>query len=177
MDIFAHMLWTNVVYRKKYIDDKKNRLWAVFFGVVPDLVSFVPATIYGFFHLGQGQMMSLIDSQVWVFVWARNSYNFTHSLVVFSLAVILVCIIRKGKIYWPMFGWLIHILIDIPSHKNFYETPFLYPFSNYKFDHGVSWSNPIYMLVNYGLLAIIYLIIFFSYKQYLKNKAKNEQIS
>lgn len=165
MDVFAHALWTNVVYFKKYKNDLKDRLWAVFFGVAPDLVSFTPAIIYAFlFSAGGNQLMRLASSDMWVFVWARTSYQYTHSLVIFLGATLIVTALRKGKIYWPMLGWLLHILIDIPTHHDFYETPFLYPLSNYHFHYGISWAEIHFMIVNYSLLAIFYILIFTVWK-------------
>ncbi len=171
MDIFAHMLWTNVVYRKNYLTDIKSRLWAVFFGVAPDLVSFVPATLYGFFHLEHDWLAALANSQEWVFVWARNSYNYTHSFVIFGIALVIAYTVRKGKIYWPLFGWALHIAIDILTHKDFYETPFLSPLSHFTNHYSVRWSEPTFMVINYGLLAVFYILIFSVWsKKYAKNK-------
>ena len=170
MDVLAHSLWTNLVFYKKYKNDLRDRLWAVFFGLAPDLVSFIPATLYAFFSAGGDQLIRLSSSNLWMFVWARNSYNYTHSLVIFLIVLVLVTAIRKGKVYWPMLGWALHIGIDIFSHKGFYETPFLFPFSKYRFDHGMSWSNPNFMLINYGLLISIYLFLLYFAK--IKNPKK-----
>ncbi len=160
MDVIAHSLWTNLAFYKKYQTNLKSRLWAVFFGVAPDLVGFTPAFFYMLFS-GQKFGPSVFNSGVWVFRFAAEAYNYTHSLVIFLFAAALVAGLRKGKIYWPMFGWALHILIDIPSHKGFYETPFLFPLSGYRFDHGVSWAHPIYMAVNYSALVVCYLILYF----------------
>lgn len=176
MDIFAHILWTNLVYRKKYLVEAKNRLWAVFFGVAPDLVSFIPATIYAFFHFGSGsQMIALANSNIWVFTWARESYNYTHSLVTFAVAFLLMLAINKGKIWWPIFGWALHICIDIFTHHNFYETPFLYPLSNFKNHYGISWAEPHFMIVNYSLLVASYILIFILWRRRKNNPNAGNQ--
>jgi hypothetical protein len=159
MDVFAHALWTNAVFYKKYRAEKLQRYIAMAFGVLPDLVVFTPAFLYGIFsgsHFSEGSF----NSALWVFRYAAWGYNYTHSLVIFAAAMIIVIFIRKGKQYWPMWGWALHILIDIPSHKGFYETPFLFPLSGYKFDHGVSWGHPLFMLINYSALALVYLVWF-----------------
>ncbi len=74
MDILAHALWTNLAYYKKYPKDVKNRLWAVFFGVLPDLISFTPSTLYIlFFHreMFSNYKLSLeLGQSMWVFRWA-----------------------------------------------------------------------------------------------------------
>lgn len=160
MDVFAHALWTNAVFYKKYAAEKTQRYIAVAFGLMPDLLVFTPAFLYGIFSR-QHFSMEAFNSQVWVFRYAAAGYQFTHSLVIFAAAMIIVAVVRRGRQYWPMWGWALHILIDIPSHRGFYETPFLFPVSGYKFDNGVSWAHPTFMLVNYSLLALVYLFWFF----------------
>lgn len=172
MDIFAHGLWTNLAYTKKYKTDIQSRLWAVFFGVMPDLISFTPATIYSLLFHPKFDMAAALYSQNGVFTWARESYNYTHSLVTFALAVVIVLIIRKGKMYWPLLGWALHIFIDIFTHPDFYSTPFLYPLSNFKNHYGISWANPYFMAVNYGSLAVLYILWFTLWR---KKKADDGQ--
>lgn len=169
MDIFAHVLWTNVAFKKKYRFDRKQRYIAALFGVLPDLVAFTPIFVYALFS-GRKLGPAGFEGSGWIYQWAPHVYQYSHSLVIFALAVIIVTTIRRGKIYWPMFGWMLHILIDIPSHKGFYETPFLFPLSNYHFHHGLSWADPTYMIVNYSALAVVYLFIFLYYDR--KEKAK-----
>ncbi len=163
MDVFAHMLWTNVVYYKKYQNQVKDRLFAVFFGVIPDLVGFTPAFFYMLFS-GNQFGPSAFNSDLWVFKFAAYSYNFTHSAVIFALVALSVYAFRNRKFYWPMFGWLLHIIIDIPTHKGFYETPFLFPLSGYKFTHGMSWGHPVFMVTNYSALILAYVLIFLFFK-------------
>ncbi len=170
MDIFAHTAWTNVVFYKKYRLDKINRFVAVLFGVLPDLLSFVPVFIYGFF--ARKGFMELVGSTAWPVRFASESYNYTHSIVIFGaifLVVYLWRLIRKNAlgnhmyqsaIYYPLFGWLLHILIDIPTHHGFYETPFLFPLSEARFSYGVSWGTPWFMIVNYSALALTYMVWF-----------------
>lgn len=162
MDIFAHALWTNIVYFKKYKAEVRNRFIAVAFGVVPDLLSFVPFFVYAIFS--RKEFFDLMGSGVGVARYASESYNYTHSIVFFALVFILIGLGRKiwkkSFVYWPIFGWLLHILIDIPSHRGFYETPFLFPLSGYKFSHGVSWGHPVFMIINYSALAAVYLVWF-----------------
>lgn len=162
MDVFAHTLWTNVVFYKKYRLEKLNRFIAVLFGVLPDLFSFTPVFIYSF--VTNTEFFELIEKGNWVVRYASESYNYTHSVFFFSIVVFLVFLVRKmfnkSAFYWPMWGWLLHILIDIPTHKGFYETPFLFPLSGFKFSHGISWGHPIFMIINYSALAAVYLFWF-----------------
>lgn len=162
MDIFAHSLWTNVVFYKKLRLEKFQRFWAILFGVLPDFASFVPVFIY--MLVTRSEFFDIVGSDSWVVRYASESYQYTHSLVIFLCAVFLVFLLRKlmhkSAIWWPMFGWLIHILIDIPTHKGFYETPFLFPLSPYRFTEGISWGHPTFMIINYSALLVVYLVWF-----------------
>jgi hypothetical protein len=71
---------------------------------------------------------------------------------------------------WEMGGWLVHILCDIPTHSyRFYPTPIFWPLSSWKFN-GFSWGVWWFMLLNYSALFIVFLIIYFKKKKFLKNK-------
>ena len=160
MDILAHGLWTNAVFYLKYKRDKKQRLLAVLFGVLPDIVSFTPLVIYIIFT-GVRFSPGLFQGQhFWPFDYAVQSYNFTHSAIIFALVMLIITIIRKGKAYWPLWGWGFHIAIDIFTHPNFFSTPFLYPLSNYRNYYAIRWTHPVFMLINYALIVIVYVIIF-----------------
>lgn len=175
MDIFAHTAWTNAVFYKKYRLDRLNRFIAVLFGIVPDLLSFAPVFIYGFF--ARKGFMELVGSDAWPVRFASESYNYTHSIVIFLSVFILISLYRflkrgqfgeriyKTVIYYPLFGWLLHILIDIPTHKDFYETPFIFPLSDARFSHGISWAHPTFMIINYSALALVYLIWFLIFRK------------
>ncbi len=157
MDILAHALWTNLAYYKKYKYDLKDRLWAVFFGIMPDLISFTPVTLWAFFNHPRFDMQTALTSHAWVYVWARESYNYTHSLVSFAVVVLIVLAFRKGRMYWPLVGWFLHIFIDMFTHPDFYRTPIFYPLSNFHNPYGITWANPIFMLVNYTAIALLYI--------------------
>ncbi len=172
MDIFAHSLWTAAAAKganknKKLIEKNKGPLRAgvtAFWGVAPDLFAFgfpFLASLY-FFITGQINLsnaashrwFNLPESANWIAKLPPHLYQISHSLVIFSVVFLVVWTIRRRP-YYEMLGWLLHILIDIPSHSaNFYPTPFLWPISDFKFLYGVSWGNQIYMIINYSLLAL-----------------------
>lgn len=173
MDVFAHTLWTNAVFHLKYARQRKMRYLAAFFGVVPDLIGFAPMFVYMVFS---GRIFSEqfpFAETNWTFGFAREAYNYTHSLVIFASVFAVVMIIGNLYLYykrkplykfwffWPMLGWAFHILIDIPTHPDFFNTPFLFPLSDYKVTSGVSWGHPVFMAVNYSLLILAYIAIWY----------------
>lgn len=192
MDILAHGLWVaaaaKVINLKIYSasvrdtspakrDDVPrhsaalNPWFIAFWGVFPDLFTFtIP---FAWLILGP-----LIGDQVprlgppesgeplptdshWVFHLASTLYNYSHSIAIFFAVIALIRVIHK-RIPWELGGWLLHILIDIPTHSyQFYPTPFLWPLSDWK-HNGISWAIPWFMIVNYSSLVIIFLLLFFN---------------
>lgn len=164
MDVFSHALWTNLLYYSSYKQRVKDRLLAVFFGVAPDLVSFTPTTLYLLFH--RISFPRTVDQfpDLAIFKYAVYSYNFTHSLVIFSAFFLIVLVFRRGKIYWPIFGWLFHIVLDIFTHKaEFFATPILFPISNSKYLHEFSWADPKFLVINWLVLLLLYGLIIADY--------------
>ncbi len=183
MDVFAHVLWTNALFHLKYRRQRRLRYLAAFFGVVPDLIGFAPLFIYLIFsgRFFSGESFPF-NSTNWTFGFAERAYDFTHSLVIFTFCFVMVLLIVNlykyfkskqdavlGKykfwFFWPMLGWALHILIDLPTHPDFYNTPFLFPLSDYKYTGGVAWSHPTFMAINYGLLIAAYIGIYIYQKK------------
>ncbi|MDO8460612.1 MAG: hypothetical protein Q7S74_05860 [Nanoarchaeota archaeon] len=161
VDIISHGLWSFLAFRKL---KERKEIWAgIFFGIMPDLLSW---TIYSIYLLFIGTIPYGKPNPWELPQWAFMLYNISHSLI--------ICVIFLGFIYtltkeFPIYtlGWPLHILIDIPTHsKEFLPTPFLWPISNWKFP-GISWSNPWLFLLDCGLL-----IIFFIYTYLIKRKTK-----
>ncbi len=163
MDILAHMLWANYGAQAGNLKLKKekkpliNLTWVTFWSVFPDLFAFaipiviaIPAIIMNGFNLTRPDMFGL----------PATLYQYSHSLVLWAIIFIFVWILAKRP-RLELLGWLLHILIDIPSHSaTFYPTPFLFPISEYRFKDGISWSNTTFMIINYSLLLIVSLYIF-----------------
>lgn len=167
MDIFAHGLWGGVTFGRK-------RLFglAMLFGVLPDLLSFGPLFLM---RLSSGTLKfgkpNLAEIPGWVF----TSYNISHSLFT---ALVLYFLIRyfSKNLSFAFLVYPLHILCDIPTHsKSFFPTPFLFPVSNIKVD-GISWADPVFMLVNYSAIVTAYTL-FFIWKFRIKKKSKIVAIS
>lgn len=175
MDIFAHTLWAAV--GAKGINAASHRRafnvgWTAFFGVFPDLFAFgfTFLTALPTFLSDRGFHRSSLSGL------PHELYNYSHSLVIWAAVFLLVWAIRK-KPWLPLFGWALHILIDIPSHViSFYPTPFLFPLSGYRFPYGIQWSNKWYMIINYVALAAVWMYILVRYirrrqaQKYLSSK-------
>ena len=171
MDIFAHTLWTAAGAKKgnEIAEHKKGKFhinvaWAAFWGVFPDLFAFTWPFLIRFYYLANGGLAlnkffgrriegAVYDNGLSI---AHTLYNYSHSLVIWALVFGAVWLFYKRPRY-ELLGWALHILIDIPSHVlSFFPTPFLFPISDYKFSHGIQWSNQYFMMVNYTLLCLVW---------------------
>lgn len=173
MDVLAHGLWTAAAARAGNIKLKKTlNLWrTVFWGVFPDLLAFTLPFAWFFLNIATGQM-SLSDfprpdpeggppsaaGKFFESGMVHLLYSLSHSLVIFLMIFAVVWTIYRRPIL-ELLAWLLHILIDIPTHSyQFYPTPFLWPVSRVQVD-GHSWAEPIFMLINYSALAIVYVLL------------------
>jgi hypothetical protein len=105
--------------------------------------------VTGTFTPGKPELNTIPD-------WLFTAYDLSHSLVVAG-AVWLVLWFTARWIAVPFSAWLIHILLDIPTHtRAYFPTPFLWPFSDYTFD-GFSWGQGWFMLLNYSCLLVLAL--------------------
>ena len=154
MDVVAHGLWGGALF---YPQKRATFIAGVLLGMAPDLLSF------GVFHVTHPAWLSerllgnisgppaLASLPPYVF----HAYNFTHSLVVWALALLLLWALIK-KPPWLLAAWLLHILCDIPTHvASYFPTPFLWPLPT-PFVNGVPWSTPWLMVTNYAALIVVY---------------------
>lgn len=173
MDILAHGLWGMVA--AKTVNLKKARpikvYWAMFWGFFPDLFAFsLPFLVFLYQVLTGNASVQTIRpprdveaGNVRTFPLlslAMTLYQYSHSLIIFAAAFGLVWLILRRPVF-ELMGWLLHILMDIPTHSyKFFPTPFLWPISNYKFN-GIPWGTWQFEAVNYSLLLLAFLILYF----------------
>lgn len=182
MDVFSHGLWSGAIFKGINLKKEKklSAKWAVFWGVFPDVFAFASLFIWLFWQLISGSMNfadwprpdatePIQSDTLFIFRLTNFLYSLTHSLAVFLIVFGFLFLIFRRPI-WELLAWLAHILVDIPTHTyQFYPTPFLWPFSDIKFD-GFSWGVPWFVFSNYFLLAAVYFYL------YLRKKKKAKEI-
>jgi hypothetical protein len=167
MDIISHALWSGALFKSINLKIKKRKFnfWlAAFFGVFPDVFAFVIPGIIFFFIIIFQEGFNFINLPIIIQSPPYSDiiymlYNISHSLIIFSVVFLIIYLIFKKPI-WIMFGWLLHILIDIPTHLiGHFPTPFLWPISNFKINGLIYWREPAFMILDVVLLIIVYWII------------------
>jgi len=147
MDTPAHFFWTYLAFFR----NKALRL-ALLFAILPDILSWGILMISSWFTgIGFDHNLSLIPK------WAFTLYGITHSIFVFTAVFLLLWMITK-KVPIYAFAWLMHIIMDIPTHsKEFLGTPFLWPVSDWLFP-GLSWGTPAFMMTNYTVIILLMIL-------------------
>ncbi len=166
MDIISHGLWGAVSIGRK---SRKSFLLAFFFGIAPDLFSFGIFFVQRLFTVGLDFHKGGHPDIESIAPYVNTLYNFTHSLVIFSVIFFATWLFFERPIY-EMFAWMFHILLDIFTHSyEFFPTPFLYPISDFKVN-GISWGHPIIFFPNVILLVIAYFWWYWKHRQINRSK-------
>ena len=156
MDILSHGLYGGVALGRK----NKKSFWTAFmFGVFPDAFAFGLPMSHLLLSLLVGEQAEFIRGPEGGYAnipqYVFTLYDISHSLVIFTVAFLLVCAIRR-KPLWEMSAWGLHVVMDIFTHSDqFFPTPFLWPFSDF-YVNGISWGQPIIFFPNVTLLALAY---------------------
>ena len=130
MDVFSHWLWSMAITRKKIS-------WKISgpMGVLPDLLAFIPASIY---RMANGIPRQSVDDDTVTsdMPVAWEIYQWTHSLTIVAFLYGCAYYFLKSKGHEKpgymagifVLPWLFHILIDIPGHTlRFFPDPCFSP--------------------------------------------------
>ncbi len=187
MDIFSHGLWASAGARIINIkSERKLNFWrAAFWGIFPDLFAFIIPFAWMIFQLLSGdrtptfrppQDEPVPPNRHWTLELASQLYNVSHSVVIFIAVFVVVFFLwryllgRRAPI--EIFGWLLHIFMDIPTHSyRFFPTPVFWPLFGWKFD-GTSWATPQFLVINFSFLIIVYFFLWF----YKKRKSNSQRL-
>lgn len=150
MDTVSHGFWGALFWR--------TDLWllAVLFSILPDIIAQGPRVLYNLSQKRVFKGMLSMDLPKWITTYTHHAFHLTHSLVV-ATAVTGVVWAVWGVQLW-MLAWHLHIIVDMWSHKKEEATPFLYPFSDFRF-HGVHWSSKQFLVPNLALLMSAWTIL------------------
>ena len=156
MDTLSHALWGSGLFGYR-----GHWKLAIFFGAMPDLVSFGVLFVVKFFSgsLKYGGLPTLESlKQLEPFPdWLFFMDNLSHSFLTAFIVIVIAAKFKK-ELVWPMLAWPFHIVLDIPFHtKDFFPVQFLWPISDITFD-GISWSSPYIVIPNFSGIILLYIL-------------------
>lgn len=157
MDIVAHGLCTAAaaILVKRRPGPPVRLGWAVFFGIFPDLASFtVPAVLRIWWRL-TGVTATLLPQPGGPRLdWVFGLYNCIHSLLIFGLVFGAAWLIARSPV-WELLGWLLHIAIDMLTHRGWFAIQYVWPVSSVHID-GIPWETGWLLAATYVSLAAIF---------------------
>ncbi len=160
MDIIAHGISSAaaVVAGRRKSSQPIRMGWALFFGVLPDLVSFtIPACLRVFWWLSGASPSLLPTPNGPHFEWVWNVYNGAHSALVFAVVFAGLWLVI-GRPILETLAWALHILLDIFTHRGMFAIQFLWPASSVHLD-GIPCETPWLLAATYGGLMAIWLLL------------------
>ncbi len=149
MDFFSHLAWTYLLLFR----GRPDLLQALFFGVFPDVI-FVGAAIV--FSINLFARTRQISRQK-LFPLVKKAYQIGHSLITVAVFVVIASFLN-GAFYFPVLAWVLHILLDLYTHRGSPAEPQmpLYPLTKPSIKGFIWWRNPYFMAANWALIAIVY---------------------
>jgi hypothetical protein len=161
MEIVAHGLWAAAagITAKRTSTARVSIGWSVWWTAFPDVLAFGPLVAIGLWlRLVNGTSAPEVGHVLPRMGIRLPLYPAGHSLIVFLL-VFGVTTIFARRIVYSLLGWLLHIVIDVPTHSfSYYATRFLWPVSGFRID-GIAWGTPWFWAATYVALGLVYGIM------------------
>ncbi len=162
MEIVAHGLWAaaGAITVRRFAVPKLSIGWSVWWAVFPDVFAFGPPVVAGVWlrlsgYVTPGMVHTGHLPRIHL---GLPLYPLAHSLLTFILVFGLASLVARRPL-WPMAGWLLHILIDIPTHSyRYHATRFLWPLSGFAVD-GIPWWTPWFWVSTYAALSLVYALL------------------
>lgn len=159
MDTLAHALFSGAL-RKKVAGQKPlsrwTFVWALWWGAFPDVFAFWPILLSMIATGSLARTPNILGIPI------RTLYNYSHSIVIAILVVIIVFLIwkyvLKRGLPYAILGWPLHIIFDIPTHTpERFPVHFLYPLSDWTLPFGIYWSTIWFWILTWVVIIAIYI--------------------
>ena len=129
--------------------------WSVWWAAFPDVLAFGPMVAASLWLRLAGGAGSVDGHGLPHVHIGLPLYPAGHSPIVFLMVFDITSLLARRSVF-EMLGWLLHILIDIPTHSfSYYATRFLWPISDYRID-GIAWWTPWFWAATYAALGVVY---------------------
>jgi hypothetical protein len=89
-----------------------------------------------------------------VYFVSHHLHCIMHSAPIAAAVTLLLWAVMR-RLWIPLLGWWLHIVIDVFTHSAaYYPAPVLYPFTERGFD-GLAWNTPWALALNYAALGAV----------------------
>lgn len=179
MNLPSHILYTYAsekIFIPNYINENQDFvLFSLIFTSLPDLLESIPFIFYLYIKkhkYGLKNFRSIVNYASNIthnkpleyekeFHWASKISFYTHSFFVYIVVSIVLYIFFNNIFYPFLFGYGIHLLIDLFTHNDFFSIRPLYPVNNFSIPGFITWyKSKKFIIYNSIILFVLYLIIF-----------------
>ncbi len=165
MNTLHHAFWSYFFFRKK---KRQTVKYIVLGGIAPDIIYYVMFLYLLVERSIQKLMNPKIELSMHYFVHGLFEHpvvevlrKLGHSIVIWLIAFIIVIILHKGFKLTPLsglvWGWFLHIVVDFFTHVSD-AVPIFYPIYNTVIPGFVSYWNPHYYGIEFGITHSIVLV-------------------
>ncbi|MGB8002455.1 MAG: DUF4184 family protein [Anaerobacillus sp.] len=165
MNTLHHAFWSYFFFRKK---KRQTVKYIVLGGIAPDIIYYVMFLYLLVERSIQKLMNPKIELSMHYFVHGLFEHpvvevlrKLGHSIVIWLIAFIIVIILHKGFKLTPLsglvWGWFLHIVVDFFTHVSD-AVPIFFPIYNTVIPGFVSYWNPHYYGIEFGITHSIVLV-------------------
>jgi hypothetical protein len=166
MDIVAHTLWAGAgiaaVGRHRPISPGTVAA-TMGMAALPDVAQLLPIVFWWWFGDGtfaavRAYALAVPGSEPVlppaVYFVSHHLHCIMHSAPIAAAVTLLLWAVMR-RLWIPLLGWWLHIVIDVFTHSAaYYPAPVLYPFTERGFD-GLAWNTPWALALNYAALGAV----------------------
>lgn len=177
MDLPAHVLWTYAVKNVAFPATIKDFgiLSTLIFSALPDIIESAPFVAYLLFKGGVWRLAGVRRLIVYAFdishtnqreleekfPWVTKLSFSVHSFFTYLIVAVGFWFFVPVLFLPFLFGWGLHIVIDLFLHNDFFSARPFYPFSVIRVKGFTTWyKNKKFVMYNYAFLVLIYLLLF-----------------
>ncbi len=151
MDFFSHIAWAYLLLFRY----REDMVQGLFFGVFPDVLFVSAAILYSINLFAKSKQISRQK----VFPIVRQVYSVSHSFITIAVFA-LITFVLNGEFYYPILGWVLHVLFDLYTHKGSPVEPQypLFPLRTPAIKGIIWWRNPYFLVANWTAIIVIYTL-------------------
>jgi len=159
MDEISHALIGRIISINPK-NSKKDVFWTIFFSVLPD-IPFIAFYVFLIYINGRFPLNSDWINATSLYPNLNIITNLIPHSLVFAFLIILPIVFLFKLPKLALYAYVIHILIDIPTHTGEWSSKIFYPLSNYGINGLTSaWQWPIkYMFISWLVLILVIIVL------------------
>lgn len=183
MDFFAHVFWGIILtyflskasFSKRFYDTRAKKIVSVLAFAVLDFV-FLPMIFYRIYLMVCGAQNGFPFHYFQLPGWQYTAYYISHSFVTTAVVGLLLYFVARKYVVPVVAGFLFEIITDVATHEFFFALHPFYPLWDKEIIGLTTWGTPSFMLANYVLICLGFLLVWWHSSKEKKAKVKGKKV-